>query len=132
MGTQAAQHSTLSLCGNACSPYLQHAGTQATPSCSPTYAPPEVLDAYCEKRSVAVHASQDMWALGVMAFETIARTRAFPHFGSMDMILQCSAGTALYPWERPEEQLVRSPLLVYSSTSNASQPLITGNVPQVL
>lgn len=82
-----------------------------SPNCTPSYAPPEVLDAYLKKRSVAVQASQDMWALGVMAYETICGSRAFPHFGSMDMVLDCGAGRSQYPWEQAEAQLVRLPLV---------------------
>ena len=46
-------------------------------------------------------AAQDVWALGVMAYEAIARTRTFNCARDTG---PCAAGASQYPWERPPEE----------------------------
>lgn len=45
-------------------------------------------------------AAQDLWALGVIAYEAVVGAVTFD---SVTAIGECAAGAALYPWERPME-----------------------------
>lgn len=49
---------------------------------------------------MATAAAQDVWALGVVAFEAIAQRQALP---SIRDIRACAAGTEAYPWQLPPE-----------------------------
>jgi serine/threonine protein kinase len=75
---------------------LYSAGEIRWPRCSLAYAPPEVVLAVNASEDVAVHPSHDVYALGVMASEAIARQAA--HVATSD-IFACAASGRRYLWE---------------------------------
>ena len=77
------------------------AGHQVWPTCTLPYAPPEVAHAAWASERVTVHPSHDIWALGVIAYEAITRSRALT---SQAQIAQCACHLAPYPWEHPPAQ----------------------------
>jgi serine/threonine protein kinase len=90
-----------------CKNLIWSAGHSVSPHCTISYAAPEVLSAYTRRARVVVHPAQDIWALGVMAYETITRERAFPAYGSSETIMACGRAAQPYPWERPEAEQAR-------------------------
>ena len=65
------------------------------------YAAPETLAAAERgERTARASAAADMWALGVIAFELLTRSRAFPvGLGSAAHAADCLLGRAPLPWE---------------------------------
>lgn len=53
-------------------------GTRAALNVTLAYAAPEVVEALESGRKLVVSPAQDMWSLGVIAFETLTRSCAFP------------------------------------------------------
>ena len=78
------------------------------------YAAPEVIAAAerGETRTVACPAA-DMWALGVIAFELLTSSRAFPpSAGGVQRIRDQLCGRAPLPWEASESGVLLSQLRV--------------------
>ena len=77
---------------------LQHvcAGELVKPRCTLSYAAPEVVAACEEPSDIVAAPAQDIWALGVMAFEAVNGRRAID---STPELFQCAAGSKLYPWD---------------------------------
>ena len=73
------------------------AGETCCPRCSLGYAPPEVVRAAHNNEHVRISPAQDMWALGVIAFEAVVGSVTFKL--SAD-VADCAYGRARYPWER--------------------------------
>ena len=73
-------------------------GESAFPRCTPLYAAPEVMQALDHNRDIVVQPSQDIWALGVMAYETIVGEPLFPRGTLSNVVYQCAAGAQQYPW----------------------------------
>jgi serine/threonine protein kinase len=68
------------------------------------YAPPELVLAYEDTADFTVSPAQDVWALGVMAYEVITGGATFPRHTRASVVFQCAHGTRPYPWERPQFQ----------------------------
>jgi serine/threonine protein kinase len=69
------------------------------------YAPPElVLAMEAGQSSVRVRAALDVWALGIVAFELLTRSRAFPPGLPRERICAQLAGREPLPWEDPAQQ----------------------------
>ena len=76
------------------------AGESTWPSCSIAYAAPEVILAVTEQRQIIVNPAEDMWSLGVIAFEAITgKLGPRMHTAARD----CASGAALYAWEQPAQ-----------------------------
>lgn len=67
--------------------------------CSPTYAAPEVLQAFANKRNLAAQPSQDIWALGAIVYEALTDTKIIPPFTAIHDMVALAEGSVLYPWE---------------------------------
>ena len=80
-------------------------GEVSFPRCTPVYAPPEVLRALEAKEHIPVHASQDIWALGVMVYEAITNTGPRDRFARPSDAFACASGARPWPWDLPAEQL---------------------------
>lgn len=96
--------------------HVKFAGDLDYPRFTLTYAPPEIVQVVHSHISkvvvhgskVVVHGSADIWALGVLAFETItaqtsictARDKAQRYA----QVTAMAAGAARYPWEVPAEE----------------------------
>lgn len=78
-------------------------GDTAFPRCTPLYAAPEVMQALDHNCDIVVQPSQDIWALGVMAYEIIVGEPLFPRGTLSNVVYQCAAGDQQYPWERARE-----------------------------
>ena len=76
------------------------------PRCTPEYAPPEVLSALLQQRFVTVSAAHDMWALGVLGFETTVREQRMSVSGN-EAVTHALEGTS-YPWERGSDDQPRA------------------------
>lgn len=61
------------------------------------YAAPEVLHALQQNQRVAAHPAQDIWTLGVLAYELVTGTRAFAGVPP-DAIYKCANAVTPYPW----------------------------------
>jgi serine/threonine protein kinase len=78
------------------------AGEWKWPRCSLAYAAPEVVLAVNDNREISIQPSQDVWALGVMAFEALTQTRTLT---MAQEVFDCASGSMQYPWEAvPAEQ----------------------------
>jgi serine/threonine protein kinase len=69
------------------------------------YAAPELVNALNAQQNIRATPAHDMWAIGVMAYEALSFTRAFPTFQAADVIAACAAGRAKYVWEGRMEEL---------------------------
>ena len=78
------------------------------------YAPPELVLAYEESADFMVTPAQDVWPLGVMAYEVITGGATFPRHTRASIVFQCAHGTRPYPWERPQFQQQPVRFLNYS------------------
>jgi serine/threonine protein kinase len=77
-----------------------HAGHETRLTFSLAYSPPEALQALQEGAvTVTADAAADMWAIGVIAYELITRSPAFPRSWSRPQLLQAALGGLAYPWE---------------------------------
>jgi serine/threonine protein kinase len=81
-------------CG--CSEARCRTGTVRWPRCTLAYAPPNVVLAVRANQEVPVSPAQDVWALGVMAFEVIVQRVTLT---TMLDISECANGARPYPWE---------------------------------
>jgi serine/threonine protein kinase len=64
------------------------------------FAPPEVVRALqAGKFQMKVEPSSDVWALGMVAYELLTRSRAFPSGMDQDEICDQITGKAPLPWE---------------------------------
>ena len=64
------------------------------------YAPPEIIEAVVARRDyVPVDTAADVWALGVIAFELLTHSRAFPASSTRDSVVAQLLGQAPLPWE---------------------------------
>ena len=91
---------TFSMCSGAHPTFVRGAGEVKWPRCTLAYAPPEIITAAKADRDVRVAAAQDLWALGVIAYEAVVGAVTFT---SVSAIGECASGVAQYPWERPLE-----------------------------
>jgi serine/threonine protein kinase len=82
-----------------------HAGTCPQATGRLLYAPPEDVVAV-EQGQVATKAtaSGDVWALGIIAFECLTRTRVFPPDATEKRIRDGLTGRHSLPWERMDPQ----------------------------
>jgi serine/threonine protein kinase len=77
-----------------------NAGTQRKLSFSPLYAAPEIFEALeASAQTMTADGATDIWALGVMAFELLAKTSAFPADCDWDELKAMLLGKAPLPWE---------------------------------
>jgi serine/threonine protein kinase len=81
------------------------AGKASFVSCSPLYAPPEAINAYEAKEQISIEPSLDIWAIGVIVYECLARCRAFHAHSALEKVFECAQGLEPYPWERPLHDL---------------------------
>lgn len=97
------------------------ADVEAPLSFSLKYAAPEVVAAYEAKdRTIVANPAMDMWALGLMAYELLTDTSAFPTGTSARAVCDQIAGRAPLPWEDPDagpERLAKLRMLRRSLTS---------------
>lgn len=64
------------------------------------FAAPEIVRALeAGKTQMKVEASQDVWALGMVAYELLTRSRAFPSGMAQQDICDQITGRAMLPWE---------------------------------
>lgn len=64
------------------------------------FAPPEVVRALqAGKFQMKVEPSADVWALGMVAYELLTRSRAFPSGMDQDEICDQITGKSSLPWE---------------------------------
>lgn len=82
---------------------LCDAGESVTPECTLSYAAPEVVVAFAEKRRVLVTPAQDIFALGIMVFECFTGAHAIGPLGGLDGCEQLARGERRYPWEEAEQ-----------------------------
>jgi serine/threonine protein kinase len=79
---------------------LVNAGTERKLSFSPLYAAPEIFEALeAGAKTVTADGATDIWALGVMALELLAKTSAFPADCGWDDLKAMLLGKAPMPWE---------------------------------
>ena len=76
------------------------AGEWKWPRCTLAYAPPDVVNAARADRDIAMSPAQDLWALGVIAFEAVVGVTAMTSVNAID---ECASGVAKYPWEQPPQ-----------------------------
>jgi serine/threonine protein kinase len=77
-----------------------HAESRCRPSYSLQYVAPEVFAAVnAGEEYITVSAAADIWALGVIAFELLSRSRAFPAGISKEAITSQLLGQQALPWE---------------------------------
>ena len=74
------------------------AGDTKWPRCTLAYAPPDIVCAAKGDYEVRMSGAQDVWALGMMAYEAVVGCVTFT---SLEAIGGCAFGEAPYPWERP-------------------------------
>lgn len=55
--------------------------------------------AYAARSPVSTDGAADIWALGVIVYEAISGSHAFPRLSGTEPILKCAHGGAKYPWE---------------------------------
>jgi serine/threonine protein kinase len=65
------------------------------------YAAPEVLHSKQKSQQVTTDPSQDIWALGMLAYEVLTGDRVFPD-GDNGTILKHANALSPYPWSRPK------------------------------
>lgn len=51
------------------------------------------------RRNVPADPAQDIWALGMMAYECLTHSTVFPVYMSPEAVFATAAGDAQYPWE---------------------------------
>jgi serine/threonine protein kinase len=72
--------------------------------CSLAYSPPEVVHLVQNGDSkMTAEKAVDMWALGVIAFELLTKTRVFPSSTSQDQAMRILCGLEPLPWEEGAE-----------------------------
>jgi serine/threonine protein kinase len=77
-----------------------HAGSRCRPSYSLQYVAPEVFAAVnAGEEYITVSAAADTWALGVITFELLSHSRAFPAGTSKEAITSQLLGQQALPWE---------------------------------
>ena len=76
------------------------AGELEWPRCTPAYAPPDMVVAVQVDRDVVVSPAQDMWSLGLMAYEAIVGAVLQT---SRSKVEDYVSGTMPYPWELPAD-----------------------------
>ena len=72
------------------------------------YAAPEVLQSYAARKPIATDPAQDIWALGVVAYEALTDCVVFPPSARASRDAYAAAhSSAPYPWEsgRRDKQL---------------------------
>jgi Protein kinase domain len=62
-----------------------------------TSAAPEVLHALKQNQQVSATTAQDIWTLGVIAYETVTGCPVFPP-GDTHSVFKCANAVAPYPW----------------------------------
>ena len=55
------------------------AGQELLPSCTLPYAPPEVVLAVFEQKTVIVQPSHDIWSMGVLGYEALTHSQAIQY-----------------------------------------------------
>jgi serine/threonine protein kinase len=60
--------------------------------------------AFEDERQLAIHASQDIWSLGVIAYTVLTQKEVFGETDSLDWISQFAHGKLSYPWEEGPKQ----------------------------
>ena len=76
------------------------AGERRAVSCTLPYAPPEAVNAHFGAREIKVSPALDIWAIGVIVYESLTGTQTFGNSASLAALQLCSTGEELYPWER--------------------------------
>lgn len=74
-------------------------------SCTALYAPPEAVNALEAGAEIVVNPSLDIWAIGVILFESLSGRRAFHVYSAVEEVHECAEGIKPYAWEGPVEQL---------------------------
>ena len=59
-----------------------------------------MVAAWAARQPIAAAPTQDVWALGAMAFEALTRVAAVDPAGGDDGCVALARGSAQYPWER--------------------------------
>ena len=85
-------------------PLRAFVGTEARPQCTLSYAAPEVILGFDEKRNVTAEPAQDIWALGVMVFEAFTRQAAVDPLCGVGGCTALARGDKLYPWEAQDQE----------------------------
>lgn len=67
--------------------------------CALTYAAPEAVIAYEDDRALAVHSSQDVWSLAVVAYECLTASEVFGESTGLAAVSKHAHGKKKYPWE---------------------------------
>lgn len=82
-----------------------HAGSDVPIMCSLAYASPEVVQRIQDgEHKIVADKSTDMWALGVIAFELLTKTRIFDQFStSKEQATGQLCGLEPLPWEEGAE-----------------------------
>lgn len=80
---------------------LRCSGVEVPPHGSEAYAAPEVVRAMHERAPITAHSAEDIWALGVVAYEAIASTRVFSSVLDRGSAALCARGQRRYVWEVP-------------------------------
>jgi serine/threonine protein kinase len=62
------------------------------------YAAPEVLHAQQQNQQLSAHPAQDMWTLGVIAYELVTGERVFADAQDMELLYKCANALAVYPF----------------------------------
>lgn len=70
-----------------------------SPHCALTFAAPEAVIAFEDDRQLAVHASQDVWSLGVVAYTVLTHSDVFDEAEGLDAVSEFAHSKRKYPWE---------------------------------
>eukprot|EP00892_Ulva_mutabilis_P007647 jgi/Ulvmu1/5254/UM022_0047.1 len=112
-----------------------HTDQEAPLSFSLKYAAPEIVAAYESKqRTIVASPAMDMWALGLMAYELLTDTSAFPAGTAAKTVCDQISGREPLPWEDPVEgdarlaklRMLRRTLTSCLSRDPAERPTSSG------
>ena len=79
------------------------AGSQVWPQGADVrYAAPEVVHALQQNMQIAAKPEHDLWALGVLAYETITGRRIFTN-NDPDTAFRCANALLAYPWGNDQQ-----------------------------
>jgi serine/threonine protein kinase len=69
--------------------------------CTLKYAPPEAVIAHKGNSNLVVHPALDMWAIGVILFESLTKRSTVQKYSGYEEVCKCAEGAKKYPWEQP-------------------------------